>query len=160
MVVQDVTIADMIMKLSTHYNTNVSTRFLRPLYAGILADGELARRISDLTERPQGADAQGYHLGDLYRNMLALAEFIFLVRRDILPNTRAYMDDSSSKNFTDVYRKMALTNLAPNLTTLADDLYALYESVLRYDESHSHRNRTVARTMPQIGKIKNFLEKK
>ena len=92
MIVQDPAIPELILKIADHYNTNISTRFLRPFLAGILSDNELARRISDLTEHSEAYTAQGVHLDEMYLQVLALARFIFLVRPDILPNLRRYAE--------------------------------------------------------------------
>ena len=86
MLVDDRIIAEIIVRIGRHYNENIATRFLRPLFAQILSNIDLSRHIVDLTEHSDDFVLQGFHLDDLYYDIIALARFIYLVRRDVLPN--------------------------------------------------------------------------
>ncbi|HOT62519.1 MAG TPA: hypothetical protein PLU93_06615, partial [Treponemataceae bacterium] len=80
MLVKDSAIMESIVRISDHYNNNIATRFIRPMLAGILSDNELSNRISDMTGRSDSYTLQGYHLDELYQQILALARFVYLVR--------------------------------------------------------------------------------
>ena len=86
MLVDDRIIAEIVMRIGRHYNENIATRFLRPLFAQILSNIDLSRHIVDLTEHSEDFVLQGFLLDDLYYDIIALARFIYLVRRDVLPN--------------------------------------------------------------------------
>ncbi len=88
MVIIDPAVPEIIVKISDHFNNNIATRFLRPLLAGILADNDMARRISEITDHPEAYASQGIHIDELYLQIQALARFIYQVRTDILPNLR------------------------------------------------------------------------
>ena len=66
MLVDDRIIAEIIVRLGRHYNENIATRFLRPVFAQILSDIDLSRHIVDLTEHSEDFVLQGFHLEDLY----------------------------------------------------------------------------------------------
>lgn len=160
MLVEDRDISDIIVKLSKHYTDNISTRFLRPLFTGILSDTTMARRISELTEHSESFILQGFRLDDLYDDILALAQFIFLIRRDILPNISNLRDENIKTASADkVYRSMAFNNLSSNIKILVDILNDLYVSTIAYDKKTA-KNRTVASGIPDLKKIGNLLVEK
>ena len=76
MLVDDRIIAEIIVRIGRHYNENIATRFLRPLFAQILSNIDLSRHIVDLTEHSDDFVLQGFHLDDLYYDIIALARFI------------------------------------------------------------------------------------
>ena len=160
MVVEDRKISELIMKLSRHYKENISTQFLRPLFTGIFSDTTMARRISELTEHSESFILQGFILNDLYDDILALAQFIFLVRRDILPNILNLTEENTKTATTDkVYRAMAFNNLAANIRILVDYLNDLYVLTVAYDRK-LFKNKTVASTIPDLKLMGNLLVEK
>ena len=64
MLVDDRIIAEIIVRLGRHYNENIATRFLRPVFAQILSDIDLSRHIVDLTEHSEDLVLPGCHLDD------------------------------------------------------------------------------------------------
>ncbi len=157
MIVENKMISEVIMDLGKHYKDNVSTRFLRPLFSEILADTSLSRRISDITEHSQDFLMQGYHLNDLYMNILALAQFVFLVRRDVLPNLSSLTEENTRFATSDkVYRTMAFNNLPANIRILADYINDLYVLTISYDKKNSLRG-CVADTIPELELIGKYL---
>jgi hypothetical protein len=157
MMVHDGGITESIQKIADHYTTNISTRFLRPMLAGILSDNELAHRISDLTEHSDTQDVQGVHLDELFQQILAMSRFIYLVRTDVLPNLRQLSGTSSSSDANKVYRDMAVNNFGANMKVLTDYVYELYIKAVAYDKSTSGGKGTVFRSMPGLDEIGRYL---
>ncbi len=145
MLVDDRIIAEIIVRLGRHYNENIATRFLRPVFAQILSDIDLSRHIVDLTEHSEDFVLQGFHLEDLYYDILSVARFVYLVRRDILPNISSLAEASTKMTTVDrVYRNMAFSNLGPNLTLLASLVLELYHATVEFDKKNAVRGKTVA----------------
>lgn len=157
MIVQDPGIPELILKIADHYNSNISTRFLRPFLTGILSDNELSRRISDMTEHSESYTAQGVHMDELYLQIHALSRFIFLVRSDIIPNLRILSGATSLNDSNKVFRDMAMNNFKANIQVLADYVNELYLRVIAYDKLLNGKVRTVAQDIPGLADIGRYL---
>jgi len=159
MLVDDRIIAEIIVRIGRHYNENIATRFLRPVFAQILSNIDLSRHIVDLTEHSEDFVLQGFHLDDLYYDIIALARFIYLARRDILPNISA-LTESNTKTASaadKVYRSMAFSNLGPNLTILASMVLELYNAAVAYDKKNAVRGRLVAPRIEGLRDVERLL---
>ena len=158
MLVDDRIIAEIVVRIGRHYNENIATRFLRPLFAQILSNIDLSRHIVDLTEHSDDFVLQGFHLDDLYYDIIALARFIYLVRRDVLPNINLITEANTKIATADkVYRNMAFSNLGPNLAVLASMVLELYHATLQYDKKVAGRNKTVASRITDLSDIERLL---
>lgn len=158
MLVDDRIIAEIVVRIGRHYNENIATRFLRPLFAQILSNIDLSRHIVDLTEHSEDFVLQGFLLDDLYYDIIALARFIYLVRRDVLPNINSITEANTKMATADkVYRNMAFSNLGPNLNLLASMALELYQAALQYDKKTTGRGKTVASRIAELPDIERFL---
>lgn len=158
MLVDDRIIAEIVVRIGRHYNENIATRFLRPLFAQILSNIDLSRHIVDLTEHSEDFVLQGFLLDDLYYDIIALARFIYLVRRDVLPNINSITEANTKMATADkVYRNMAFSNLGPNLNLLASMTLELYQAALQYDKKTTGRGKTVASRIAELPDIERFL---
>lgn len=150
-----------IEKVADHFNTNIATRFIRPLLAGILADSDLSRRIADLTENTDMLSSQGVHIDELYSQIHAMARFIYLVRSEILPNIRILSGGGSgggrSGDMNHVYREMAMNNFGANLKILSDYLNELYLKTVNFDKAKAGTGKPVYRTVPGLEEIGRYL---
>jgi len=158
MVVDDRIIAEIIMQIGRYYNENIATRFLRPVFAQILSNIDLSRHIVDLTEHSEDFLLQGFHLDDLYYDIIAMSRFIYLVRRDILPNISSLVEATAKPNSSDkVYRNMAFSNLGPNLMILASMVLELYHTTLAYDKKNAVRGKTVSSRIDGLEDVERLL---
>lgn len=158
MLVDDRIIAEIIVRIGRYYNENIATRFLRPVFAQILSDIDLSRHILDLTEHSEDFVLQGFHLDDLYSDIVAMVRFIYLVRRDILPNISSLAEANTKTATADkVYRNMAFSNLGPNLDILASLVRELYHATLEYDKKHSPAGKEVSRRTSGLADIERLL---
>ncbi len=159
MLVDDRIIGEIIVKIGRYYNENIATRFLRPLFGQILSDIDLSRRIVDLTEHSEDFVLQGFHLDDLYYDIMAMGRFIYLAKRDILPNIYSLTEENTKTATADrVYRNMAFSNLGPNLNILASMVLELYRAALDFDKRHAVRGRVVARRIAGLVDVERLLD--
>jgi len=160
MLVDDKGIQEIIMRISKHYNANIATRFLRPLFAKILSDTDLARHIVNLTEHSDEVILQGIHIDDLYYDIIAMARFIYLVKRDILSNIYSLTAEDVRTSSSDrVYRNMAFSNLEPNIDWLAGMVQELYDATLAYDKLLTKKTgKTVASKIKELSEIGRLLK--
>ena len=131
---------------------------MRPLFAQLLSNIDLSRHIVDLTEHSEDFVLQGFLLDDLYYDIIALARFIYLVRRDVLPNINSITEANTKMATADkVYRNMAFSNLGPNLDLLSSMTLELYRAALQYDKKTAGRGKTVASRIAELPDIERFL---
>ena len=155
MLVDDRIIAE---RIGRHYNENIATRFLRPVFAQILSDIDLSRHIVDLTEHSEDFVLQGFHLDDLYYDILSMVRFVYLVRRDILPNLSSLTEANTKMATADkVYRNMAFSNLGPNVDILASLVLELYHAALEYDKKNAANGRDVSRRIAGLADVERLL---
>lgn len=158
MLVDDRIIAEIIVRIGRHYNENIATRFLRPVFAQILSDIDLSRHIVDLTEHSEDFVLQGFHLDDLYYDILSMVRFVYLVRRDILPNLSSLTEANTKMATADkVYRNMAFSNLGPNVDILASLVLELYHAALEYDKKNAANGREVSRRIAGLADVERLL---
>ena len=158
MLVDDRIIAEIIVRIGRHYNENIATRFLRPVFAQILSDIDLSRHIVDLTEHSEDFVLQGFHLDDLYYDILSMVRFVYLVRRDILPNLSSLTEATTKMATADkVYRNMAFSNLGPNVDILASLVLELYHAALEYDKKNAANGREVSRRIAGLADVERLL---
>lgn len=158
MLVDDRIIGEIIVRIGRHYNENIATRFLRPVFAQILSDIDLSRHIVDLTEHSEDFVMQGFHLDDLYYDIIAMARFIYLAKRDILPNIYSLTEANTKMATADrVYRNMAFSNLGPNLNLLASMVLELYHATTAYDKKYAVRGRLVFKRIEGIADVERLL---
>jgi hypothetical protein len=156
MIVKDPAIIALIIKVADQYNSNISTRFLRPLIVGILAEEDLSRNVSALTEQVDTVEAQGIHIDELYQQILGTSRFIYLVRTNVIPNIRN-IASSSGKDANRIYRDMAYNNFGANISVLADLVNELYVKTVEYDKRHSPQNHLAFRDVPGLSEVGRYL---
>ncbi|HOC29443.1 MAG TPA: hypothetical protein PKH40_07170 [Treponemataceae bacterium] len=159
MLIKDDVISGVLARLADHYNTNLSTRFIRPLTLPVFTDDEMAQKIAALTELTETYIAQGVYLDDLYAQILAMARYVYLVRKDIIPNLRNNAGNVGPNDANKVFRDMAMSNLAANISVLADLVYELYERAVRVDELQNAKKRPVYRDYPGVNELSRYLGK-
>ena len=156
MIVKDEGILGMILKVADQYNLNISTRFLRPFLVGILAEEDLSRVISTMTEQTDSVIAQGVHLDELYQQILGMSRFIYLVRVNVIPNIRN-LAGSSGHDTNKIYRDMALNNFGANVNVLADLVNELYQRSVEFDKIHSPKGHLVFKDIGGLSEIGRYL---
>lgn len=142
MLVRDPEIFGMILRLAEHFTKNVATGFTRPLLSQVLSDPIVDRRIFDLTERPMDIAERGIPIDELYLQINAMALFINDVRSSVIPSMRSSVGTrsfglTSANDPQKIYRDMALSNFAPNISILEKYTRDLFDAVIRFDKNNS-----------------------
>jgi len=150
-----------IESIGDHYRTNISNRYTRRALSAMTLDPGTWNLIEELTEKSENYRYQGYHLDELYTQILAAARFIYQAKRQILPNLRFLASSSNgSERITEsdkVFREMAVNNFGPNLKILADKLNELYVKVAALDKESAGQKPPVYSTIPELREIGRYL---
>lgn len=147
----------MIKQLVEHYHSNISNRFIRPALLQLPFDEILWNHIESLTERYNQVGYQGYHIDDLYRQISALATFVYAVRREIAPSLRYRIGNTYTDKTDKLYRDMAINNFSSNLKVFAELIYELYNKLVDLDTAASKGKRPLYRQYAELDGIEEKL---
>ena len=149
MPVKDPQIIRLIEQLGDHYRTNISNRFLRPFFLNMSLDKQSWDLVESLTKKVEDYQYQGYHLDELYRQLVAAARFVSMTRRELLPGLRARVGAATSAADR-VLRDMAIHNFSPNILLFADLLNELYIKLVELDKNEARGKRPVYLSIPEL----------
>jgi hypothetical protein len=151
----------LIETIAQHYQTNIANRFTRRALSTMTLDAGSWGLIEQLTEKVENYRYQGYHLDELYIQILALARFIYQARRQVAPNLKfmaasthglAKISDSDR-----VFRDMAVNNFSSNLKILADYVNDLYLKAVSLDKEASGGKQPAFSKIPELKELGRYL---
>jgi hypothetical protein len=150
-----------IESMGEHYRSNISNRFTRRALSSMTLDPGTWNLIEDFTEKSENYRYQGYHLDELYSQILAMARFVYQARKQIGPSLR-YLAQSSggAERFSDsdrILRDMAVNNFGSNLQILADRLNELYVKVAAIDKEAAGQKSPVYNQIAELREIGRYL---
>ena len=159
MSIRDANIIRLIERLSEHYKSNISNRFIRPALLQLPMEKQAWDLIENLTEKIEQYRYQGYHLDELYRQIAACARFVAVARRDLVPSLRTRLSSgvNASTGPDKVLKDMAVNNFASNLQLFADIVNELYLKLVEFDKAQAKGKRPVFMSMPELSDIGRLL---
>lgn len=167
MPVQDADLLGIIEKLGTHYKNNINNRFLRKVLYSLPLDRVTRECIDDITDTSSFRKVQGFTFEELYERILALAQFVSIVRRDIVPHIRSLTAGDQNTLFTgksqssdDVLKNMAISNFATNIDILSDLVNELYLKTVALDKETHPNTPTVYSRFPELKNLGELLVRK
>ena len=145
--------------IGEHFRTNIFNRFTRRGISSLVLDPSTWSLIEELTEKVENYRYQGYHLDELYAQIIAMSRFVYQARRDLLPNLRFLTSGGNNPGSASdkVFRGMAITNFGPNLKILADKVNELYVKVAAIDKQNAGQKSPVFSQIPELKEIGRYL---
>ncbi|MDR2618960.1 MAG: hypothetical protein LBC62_08830 [Treponema sp.] len=156
MQIRDAQIVRLVERIGEHYRTNISNRFIRPALLQLPLEKQSWDLIEILTEKIEQYRYQGFHLDELYRQIVAAARFVSITRRELVPGLRNRLSGGSSGPDR-VLRDMAVNNFASNLQLFADLVNELYISLVELDKAGSKGHRPLYLSIPELQDIGRML---
>ena len=153
MQISDAGIIRLIERIGEHYRSNISSRYIRPALLQLPFDNQSWDLMDDLTEKPP---AQAIHLDELYREIMAAAHFVAIVRRE-LPSIRSRVSRSDHTSSDKVLREMAVNNFASNLQVFADLLNELFIKLVEIDKAGAKGKMPLHARMPELTNVGRLL---
>jgi len=147
----------LVERIGDHYRTNISNRFIRPALLQLPLEKQSWDLIEVLTEKIEQFRYQGFHLDELYRQIVACARFISLARRELVPTLRNRAASNSSSGSDRVLRDMAVNNFGSNLQVFADLVNELYVSLVEMDKAEAKGKRPLYMSIPELQDIGRLL---
>ncbi len=159
MVLKDPAIFAAIEAIGEHYRANISNRFTQRALDSMDPDLVDARRLQDLFEKSANYRYQGFHLDELYEQILSAARFVSCARSQVLPTLRLESIRSGGRQSAQdrVLRDMAVNNFGPNLNVLADKIGDLYSKAVDLDKEAAGRGEPIYTRLPELGELGRYL---
>jgi len=154
--IRDAQIVRLVERIGEHYRTNISNRFIRPALLQLPLEKQAWDLIEVLTEKLEQYRYQGFHLDELYRQIIACARFVSITRRELVPSLRSRFSGSTS-SADKVLRDMAVNNFGSNLQLFADLVNELYVSLVELDKVQAKGHRPLYMTIPELQDIGRML---
>jgi hypothetical protein len=147
--------------IAEHFRNNISNRFTRRGLSSMILDPGTWNQIEELTEKFENYRYQGYHLDEIYTQILAIAKFVYQARRELVPNMRFLAGGGGGGDRVaaadKVFRDMAIMNFGPNLKILADKVNELYVKVAAIDREGAGPKGPVFGQIPELKEIGRYL---
>jgi len=154
--VRDAQVIRLIERIGDHYKTNISNRFIRPALLQLPLEKQSWDLIEVLTEKLEQYRYQGFHLDELYRQIIACGRFVSITRRELVPTLRNRLSGGSSGPDR-VLKDMAVNNFGSNLQLFADLVNELYVSLVEIDKANAKGHRPLYLTIPELKDIGRML---
>jgi len=154
--VRDAQVIRLIERIGEHYRTNISNRFIRPALLQLPLEKQAWDLIEVLTEKIEQYRYQGFHLDELYRQIIACARFVSITRREMVPTLRNRLTGGGSGPDR-VLRDMAVNNFGSNLQLFADLVNELYVSLVELDKLEAKGRRPLYMSIPELKDIGRML---
>lgn len=150
--VQDPNIISQIERIGEHYRANLANRFLRPALLQLPLDKMSWDQLEDLTEKVEQFKYQGIHMDELYRQIAAAANFVYIARREMGPALKNRLINSST-GADKVLRNMAINTFSANVQVFADMVNELFISLVELDKAAAKGRKPLYTQMPELGEI-------
>lgn len=156
MLVRDARVLRLIERIGEHYRTNISNRFIRPTLLTLSMEKQSWDLIETLTEKIEQYRYQGFHLDELYRQVVAASRFVAVTRRELAPTLRTRLAGGGSGP-DKVLREMAVNNFSSNLQVFADLLNELYVCLVEIDKADAKGRRPTYMSIPELNDVGRML---
>lgn len=151
MQIRDSEIIRLIEQIGDHYKSNIANRHIRPALLHLPLDNQSWDLIETLTEKSEQYRYQGFHLDELYRQIAAMARFIGLARKELVPTLRVRLNATGRIPDSDkVLRDMAINNFTSNLKIMSDLLNELFVKLVEIDKEASAGHAPLYTQMPEL----------
>jgi hypothetical protein len=150
---QDPSISRILNQISEHYRTNIASRFIRP----VLLQLPLDKQSWDLIEELAKGSNQSIHLDELYRKIMAAAQFIALARQELESSIRKRVAAFGGSGPDKVLRDMAVNNFGSNLQVFADQINELFVKLVEMDRVQSKNRLPLYAKIPELANVGRLL---
>lgn len=153
--IRDAQIVRLVERIGEHYRSNISNRFIRPALLQLPLEKQSWDLIEILTEKIEQFRYQGFHLDELYHQIVACARFVSITRRELVPILRMRLSGGGGAD--KVLRDMAVNNFGSNLQVFADLVNELYVNLVEIDKRDSKGRRPLYMSIPELQDIGRLL---
>ncbi|MEW5815776.1 MAG: hypothetical protein AB1798_10345 [Spirochaetota bacterium] len=166
MTVQDPEILKVITKLGEHYRNNINNVYIHKLLLRLDISSSNWELIANLTQASNLILSHEYRFDELYERILAIAQFVYRARKNLLPNLKSSLSGwtapfasktSPGGDREKLLRDIAISNFPSNVGILSDLVHELYMKTAEYDKKQHHPKPPVYEKMPELKEIGKLL---
>jgi hypothetical protein len=154
--IRDPAVISLAERIAEHYQGNIASRFIRPVLMQVGLEKPVWDLIDSLSTKPERY--QDFMMDELYREIGAMARFVSIVRRDLLPNLKSRIGTGGAAGQEKIIRDMAVATFPSNITVLADFVNQLFDVVVKIDKADIRNGRKpLCSQMPELADVKRNL---
>jgi len=145
-----------IERLAEHFESSINNSYVRTALISMDLPPNTRLAMQPLTEKVDTYKLHGYRFDELYQGMIALATYIYKVRKEVYPYLRNSLTGKSSGD-EKILQLLAVDNLKTNMSVLADDISDLYLKVVQLDKESHKVKKPVFERMPELQTLGQLL---
>lgn len=145
-----------IERLAEHFQSSINNSYVRNALISMDLPPNTRLAMQPLTEKVDTYKLHGYRFDELYSGILALATYIYKIRKDIYPYLKSSLSGRASGD-EKILQMLAVDNLKTNMSVLADDVSDLYMRVVQLDKESHKVKPPVYERMPELQSLGQLL---
>lgn len=156
MPVKDMETISIIERLAQHFESSINNSYVRSALISMNLPPNTRLAMQPLTEKVDNYKLHGYRFDELYSGIIALATYIYKVRKEVYPYLRNSLSGKSAGD-EKILQMLAVDNLRTNMSVLADDVSDLYMRVVQLDKDSHQVKRPVFERMTELQTLGQLL---
>lgn len=156
MPVTDIETISIVERLAQHFKSSINNSYVRSALVSMSLPPTTRLAMQPLTDKVEDYKLHGYRFDELYAGIIALATYIYRVRKDVYPRLKNSLVGKSSGD-EKILQMLAVDNLRTNMSVLADDVSDLYLRVVQLDKDSHQIKRPVFERMPELQTLGQLL---
>lgn len=145
-----------IERLAEHFKSSINNSYVRTALISMDLPPNTRMAMQPLTEKVDTFKLHGYRFDELYSGILALATYIYKVRKEVYPYLRGSLSGKAPGD-EKILQMLAVDNLKTNMSVLADDVSDLYMRVVQLDKESHKVKAPVYERMPELQSLGQLL---
>lgn len=126
-----------IERLAEHFESSINNSYVRNALISMDLPPNTRLAMQPLTDKVDTYKLHGYRFDEIYFGIMALATYIYKVRKEVYPYLKNSLTGKASGD-EKILQLLAVDNLRTNMSVLADDVSDLYMRTVQLDKD-SHK---------------------
>lgn len=156
MPVNDMQTISVIERLAEHFESSINNSYVRTALISMDLPPNTRMAMQPLTEKVDTYKLHGYRFDEIYSGIMALATYIYKVRKEVYPYLKNSLSGKASGD-EKILQLLAVDNLKTNMSVLADDVSDLYMRVVQLDKDSHRVKPPVYERMPELKSLGQLL---
>ncbi len=156
MPVNDMQTISVIERLAEHFESSINNSYVRTALISMDLPPNTRLAMQPLTDKIDSYKLHGYRFDEIYSGILALATYIYKVRKEVYPYLKNSLSGKASGD-EKILQLLAVDNLRTNMSVLADDVSDLYMRTVQLDKDSHRVKPPVYERMPELKSLGQLL---
>lgn len=156
MPVKDMQTISVIERLAKHFESSINNSYVRTALISMDLPPNARMAMQPLTDKVDSYKLHGYRFDEIYAGIMALATYIYKVRKEVYPYLKNSLTGKASGD-EKILQMLAVDNLKTNMSVLADDVSDLYMRVVQLDKDAHKVKPPVFERMPELQTLGQLL---